>query len=196
MDVYCEDSISFRTKQDFNFYADRDINFEAGNNINIKAAKEMQIETGANYHVKVGANGLLTLSGNYDTNAGGHIWETSGGSNETRAGPSIIETAGVIHMNGPAAATADKVKELKTHALPDLPKQDGSITESVRIMRRMPTPEPYPQHENLDPEKYKPAKTNRDVDGRNTSKSSSMKEPGSYWKKYSTSTDTFAKVGK
>jgi len=41
MDVFCEDSISIHTKQDFNLYADRDINMEAGRNFNIKVKEEM-----------------------------------------------------------------------------------------------------------------------------------------------------------
>lgn len=191
IDIFAEDSVSLHTKQDLNLFADRDFNLEVGRNINIKCKEEMQVETGANYHVKVGADGLLTLAGNYDTNAGGHIWETSGGTNETNAGGNIIETAPNIHMNGPTAATAEKVKDLKTHSLPN--EKGEELTQS--IMRRIPTHEPYPHHENLDPEKYKPEKTDRDIDGRNTGTSSSIKDPATTWKKYSTVTDTFEKLG-
>ena len=196
IDIFCDDSINIRTKKDFNFYADRDINLEAGRNFNIKVGKEMQIETGQDYNIIVGKDAKLTVAKDYDTNAGGHIWETSGGSNETKAGPAIIETAGVIHMNGPTAATAVKVKPLKLHKVPDLPKQDGSISEVVRLSRRMPTYEPYPHHENLDPMKYKPDKTDRDSEGRNNGVTGTMAPPASYWKKYTTTTDTFAKIGK
>ena len=35
IDIFATDSISIRTKADFNFYADRDINFEAKRNVNI-----------------------------------------------------------------------------------------------------------------------------------------------------------------
>lgn len=214
MDVYCEDSISFRTKQDFNFFADRDFNIEVGRNFNLKVTGEMHthvlkdqiliVDANQKIHIKakkdetVDSNSTYKIGGNYDTNTVGHIWETSGGTNETKAGGNIIETAPNIHMNGPAAATAttaEKPKVLKTHKLPDLPKQGGDPTDKERIMRRMPTPEPYPHHENLDPEKYKPAKTERDVDGRNDGSSSSIKEPAKQWKKYSTKTDTFEKLG-
>lgn len=192
LDVFSTDSINFRTKQDFNFYADRDFNFEAGRNFNIKVAKEMQIETGANYHVKVGKDGLLTLAGNYDTNAGGHIWETSGGTNETLAGGNIIETAPNIHMNGPTAATAEKVKELKVHKLPDLPKPSAKDdpVDLVTILRRVPTPEPYPHHENLDPLKFKPDKLDRDSQGRNSGQTGDLRPPPADWKKYKKPKDT------
>ena len=209
IDIFAEDSVSLHTKQDINFYADRDINIEAKRNFNIKVAGEMHthvvkdqiliVNANQKIHVKakkdetVDSNSTLKVGGNYDTNTGGHIWETSGGTNETKAGGNIIETAPNIHMNGPGAATAttaEKPKELKTHSLPD--EAGSELAQS--IMRRIPTHEPYPHHENFDPEKYKPEKTDRDVDGRNEGNSSSIKDPASTWKKYSTATDTFEKL--
>ncbi len=196
IDVYAEDSISFRTKKDFNFYADRDINLEAKRNINVKAAKEIQIESGADYNIIVGKDGKLTVGGNLDTNAVGHIWETSGGTNETNAGGNIIETAPAIHMNGPTASTAPKAKLLKTHTLPDMPSQDAkAVSDITSILRRVPTAEPYPHHENLDPLKVKSDKIDRDKEGRNEGTTTDIKTPAEYWKKYTTNTDTFAKVG-
>lgn len=152
-----------------------------------------------------------TSAGDIDVKAGGHIFHTSAASNETNAGGGIIETAPVIHMNGPAAGTAPTAaiadpseqarisakatipRVLTEHKLPDLPKQDGDIEEDIRIVRRLPTYEPYPHHENLDPEKYKPEKTDRDLLGRYEPDETTedMFPPASYWKKYSTGKDTF-----
>lgn len=217
MDVYCEDSISFRTKQDFNFYADRDINMHAGRNFNIKVNEEMHthvvkdsiliVDKNQKIHIKaekdetVDSNTKLTVTGgNYDLNISGHNFQTSGAANHTKAS-AIVEEAGRIDMNGPPATSAVKVQtppeSLLPHKLADLPKQDGEITPKETIVRRLPTPEPYPQHENIDPLKYKPEKTDRDAEGRyGTSPTGTMEAPGEYWKKYSTNTDTFAKVGK
>ena len=97
-------------------------------------------------------------------------------------------------MNGPAANTAEVAelpKELKTHKLPD--NEDSSSIVNL-IMRRVPTAEPYPQHENLDPLGYKPEKTDRDIDGRYEEESTSLGDPAEKWKKYSTVVDTFEKV--
>jgi len=74
-------------------------------------------------------------------------------------------------------------------------------------MRRVPTHEPWAHHENLDPEQFTPEKTDRDIDGRNEENSESIllvdKNLPEYWsgspadkQKYTTSTDTFAKVKK
>ena len=194
IDIFANDSINIRTKKDFNFYADRDINIEAKRNVNIKAGEEMQLETGLDWNVIVGKNGKISLSTDLDVNAGGHIYNTSGGANHTKAGGNIVETAPNIHMNGPAAATAPTAQVLKTHNLPDVASPGADLTEMVSILRRVPTAEPYPQHENLDPLKVKPDITDRDAEGRNTSSTTTMSFAGTRWKEYTTETDTFEKI--
>jgi hypothetical protein len=42
--------------------------------------------------------------------------------------------------------------------------------------------------------KFKPDQTDRDIDDRNENNSSSIAEPAELWKKYTTGTDTFAKI--
>ena len=266
IDIFAADSISMRTKADFNFHADRDINFEAGRNINIKAGDQMYTNVvgdnilivegnqnkhifgidqltvdkdqkivisgnldhtvgsnykqtvGANYDlnvsssikttagssidIKAGSTGKISTGGGFDLNAGGHNRQTSGGANETNAS-SIIETAGVIHMNGPSAATAATASDAATaaestppdflleHDLPDLEKPGAAekVVTLSSILRRMPTYEPYPQHENLDPLLVKTKETDRDIENRFASAqkagpTASMAEPAEEWKVY------------
>jgi hypothetical protein len=209
IDIYAEDSISVHTAQDLNFYAGRDINMQAGRNFNTKVAGEMHTQTAKDHILIVDANQKIHIKGNVDhtivgntkekvngnfnLNVTGYIYQTSGGANHTKAGGNIIETAPAIHMNGPSASSAlaaELPKSLKTHLLPT--ETNGSIGDL--IMRRMPTHEPYPQHENLDPTKYKATKTDRDVDGRYEGQSTSIKDPASYWKKYGNVNDTFEKL--
>jgi hypothetical protein len=57
MDVFCEDSVSIHTKQDFNLRADRDINFEAGRNFNVRVMEEM--------HTQVIKDHILMVDGNH-----------------------------------------------------------------------------------------------------------------------------------
>jgi hypothetical protein len=275
IDIFAADSISMRTKADFNFYADQDINFEAGRNINIKAGGEMYTNVvkdnilivegnqnthifgndslkidkdqkiivsgnldhtvsgnykqtvgsnydlnvgssiketaGASIDIKAGSDGKITTGAGFDLNAGGHNRQTSGGANETNAA-SIIETAGVIHMNGPSAATAATAADavvavepippdfLFEHELPDLVKPSAiePVETRVSILRRMPTFEPYPQHENLDPLFYKSSETDRDAEGRFANPSdaekapptASMAEPAEEWKVYKKPADS------
>lgn len=185
IDIFAQDSVSIRTKQDFNFYADRDINFEAGRNLNIMVRNEMHTEVksdlrslirgncyeyvGAEWTQKTDSNVKFQFNSDFDMLIAGHNWQTSGGTNETRA-LTIIETAGVIHMNGPEAATAVShiaPFSLETHALPEITTQ-GSTTpvDLSTILRRVPSPEPWPHHENLEPKMFKPDKTDRDSQGR------------------------------
>lgn len=145
----------------------------------------------------------VTEGKNQDIKVDGYIHTTSGGENHTKAGGNIVEEAPQIHMNGPAAteaqspdpartsAKADTLRLLKTHTLPD---QNGEeLTKS--IMRRIPTHEPWPHHENLDPKEYKPEKTDRDIDDRWDDNSESIKKKPDLWKKELTM-DTFKKIGK
>ena len=53
-------------------------------------------------------------------------------------------------------------------------------------MKRIPTHEPWPHHENLDPTKFTAEKTSRE--------NASAIETPTAWKTYSTTTDTFEKI--
>lgn len=206
IDIFANDSINIRTKQDFNFYADRDFNLEAGRNVNIRVRGEMHTEIdgdmrnivggglfeeiGKNWESTVNDNTLINVKSNFDLYISGHNYQTSEGSNETKAS-SIIETAGVIHMNGPQAITAARPVapfKLETHNLPDIPVPGANEPVDLStILRRVPTPEPYPHHENLDPLKFKPDITDRDSQGRLEFipvDNEDLREPPSDYKKY------------
>ena len=197
-----------------------DVNGETPDRVDIRLYKDMRVNlVGVNVDYTIDGYHKFTVGGNQDVNVGGYVRTTSGGNNETLAGPAIIETAGVIHMNGPTAATAETATDavearitakstiplyLKTHKLPDLSAQDEweSLTELDTLLRRVPTYEPYPHHENLDPMKFKPEKEgespglDRDSDDRyrpasDVTPTETMSEPASHWRKYTTAIDTF-----
>lgn len=189
IDIFAEDSISIHTNKDFNFYAGRDINLEAIRNINMRANQELQIETVNDMNLVVGKEGRISTKENLNIKTTKSNYISAGTNNEFKS-IHHIETAEKIDMNGPAAKEAVLVNPLVSHILPT---HDGKTFTS--IMRRIPTHEPYPQHENLDPSAFHHSKTNRDIDGRTGgSTSESLKSPATVWKKYSTKTDTFAKV--
>ncbi len=218
--VHTAQDLNFYAERDINMQAGRNFNtkvagemhthvvkdniliVDANQKIRVKQDVDISYDQKFKHHVKQDVNikfdakYLHKVASDYDLNVGGHNYQTSGGANHTKAGGNIVETAPQIHMNGPAAATAASAseavlpKELKTHLLPT--QENGKIGDM--IMRRMPTREPYPQHENLDPLKYKPIKTDRDIDGRYEGQSTTIQDAASYWKKYSTVTDTFEKL--
>jgi hypothetical protein len=101
-------------------------------------------------------------------------------------------------MNGPGAssaavaaeastaAVAEVPKVLKVHSLPGIvsPSAKDEPVDLVSILRRIPTAESYPHHENLDPQKFKPGNTDRDSQGRYEGQSSDLRTPPTEWKKY------------
>ena len=219
IDIYAEDSISVHTKQDFNFYADRDINMEAGRNFNLKVAERHQTEVGTDKICIVNGNVAIQVVGTKDETVTGAVAQsfaatldvTTGGAvnittgadlNLNVGGASVVSSSGDftikaantaidggnINFNsgiaedaGPATA-AIPPEPLPTFENPD--ESDGTLPES--IMLRIPTHEPWPHHENLDPLNFKPELTDREA-------GSAIAVPD-YWKKYSTITDTFAKI--
>jgi hypothetical protein len=219
IDIYAQDSVSIRTKKDFNFYADRDINLEAGRNVNIKSNGNMVTNVVGTHTLivtkdqKIKVDGEVTsiIGGKNNLISTGDITYTTNGGLNFNAAKSILNTSGAtiglgatgavtlsgttINLNGPKAPTAAKATNegapivLKTHTLPDLDTVNAAVKTKTTIMARMPTAEPYPQHENLNPLGFKPDKTDREGSGPGSV------PPGRY-KRYSTNTDTFKKIGK
>jgi hypothetical protein len=192
IDVYAKDSISFHTDADFNFHAGRDINFQADRNVNIKAVNDMQIEAVKNLNIVISGNGNITTTGGFDIKTTGSNKFTAGGSTNIKSGGNHLETAAQIHMNGPGAAAATAAKVLKIHTLPtEDPEKKKTINS---IMKRVPTFEPWPHHENLDPITVSTSAIDRDTDGKTEGVNDKMKTPPASWKQYTTITDTFNKV--
>ena len=181
IDIYAQDSISIHSDNDFNFYAGRDINMEAGRNVNIKTASRLQVESGADTNVIVGANGKITTAGNFDINTGGTNKFTSGGDTHIVAANTAID-GGNINLNSGVATSAESATPLSTFENPT--ETDGTTITS--IMLRVPTTEPYPHHENLNPTDFKIDKTDRET-------GAAIAVPTA-WKEYSTVTDTFEQI--
>jgi len=182
-----------------------------GGNFDLKSGGNNKLTAGGNSELNSGGNNVITAGGALDIKSGGASKWTGGGATSI-GGASLVLSASTINLNGPSAPTAATAAEaaeaelpkvLKTHSVPD---EKGSKLFNT-IMRRVPTHEPWAHHENLDPEQFTPEKTDRDIDGRNEENSESIllvdKNLPEYWsgspadkQKYTTSTDTFAKVKK
>jgi hypothetical protein len=181
IDIYAQDSISIHTDNDFNFHAGRDINIEAGRNINIKTATRLQVESGENTNIIVGADGKITTTGKFDINTGDTNKFTSGGDTHILAANTAID-GGDINFNSGIATAAESAEVLSTFENPT--ETDGTTITS--IMLRVPTTEPYPHHENLNPVDFKTDKTDREA--------GTVIDVPTAWKEYSTVTDTFEKI--
>lgn len=137
-------------------------------------------------------NYLHLVKGDFDLRTIGSNKFTSEKNTEIRSTGQHIETASIIHMNGPTAKFAKTAgltpppKPLQTHELPEIKRPDNTsfnwevktksgnmLSSNVSggsvkdfILRRIPTHEPYPHHENLAPDRYDAKNTNRDLNGR------------------------------
>jgi len=155
IDIYSQDSISVHTENDLNFKADRDINLEAGRNYNLKANENIKVEAVMDRKITVGQNQKLTIGKNLDLSSGESNIISAGSNTEIYSGGNHIEeTGGVIHMNGPSAKRAKQEPVFDTFSLPN--------NEDV-IMKRVPQHEPWLQHENLNPNFYRPNITDRET---------------------------------
>lgn len=180
IDIYSADSISIHTKNDLNIKADRDINMEAGRDVNIKSTRKTHIETNSDLELVITGNGFITTKGNLNVGTTGNNVLSASGNTSLKSGGSHAETAGGnIYMNSSvAASTAPTASALATSTLPSV---DGDIST---IMRRVPSREPWIHHENLDPQQFIPANTDRTA-------TTAFKVPQAF-NNYTAPLDTFA----
>jgi hypothetical protein len=183
IDIYAKDSVSIHTDADLNFSAKRDINLEAGRNVNIRAAGTAEEPAGATSAVdKKSGRIQLESAANINMLSKADTKISSTGTSHINSGKDHIETtAGSIHMNS-ESKPAELVEALK---LFQLPNELGEVS-ITSMMLRMPTHEPWPHHENLDPESFAVEKTD-------VLAGSDIPVP-EYYEKYSTATDTFEKL--
>lgn len=138
-----------------------------------------------NYDFNVSKNTLMTTGGDLDIKTAGTTRIQSGSNTNIKSGGNHLETATQIHMNSssnPASAAntaevAEIPPDLPFFSLPNRTTTTGWYNgnfykdEDIKsIMQRVPTHEPWPQHENINPPKFAPQATditlaNRTADG-------------------------------
>lgn len=144
---------------------------------------EQKVSIKGDNHFTVAGSSKTTVGGSNEVESGGALNLSSAAALSLAAEGNInIGTAGIlnlgangnvlisgsnVHLNGPAAAapaiaeSADPPARLSMFALPDKQVQygwsDGKFynTGTIKtIMQRVPTHEPWPQHENVNPTKF------------------------------------------
>jgi hypothetical protein len=207
VDKTYEQNYTHHVKQDVNklydqnylqhVLADVDKKFDGSLKTKIGAAEDRSIGNAAT--ISTGSGHTITAGGAFEVNASGT--NIDGGQIHLNSG----NFGGATAADAAVATEAALPQRLKLHKLSIETGEYDEATLPPTIMRRVVTAEPYVYHENLDPVKVKPEQTDRDIDGRyedtdaeQTSEQSefteTMVEPPEYWKKYTTGTDTFAKI--
>jgi hypothetical protein len=150
----------------------------------VTGATKINIE--ATLDTNVGGQTNLTVGGGFDLNTSGDNKLTSGGNMEIAAANTTI-SGGNINLNGPSAAEAGSAETAAVpEPLPTFANPDDTEATIDSIMLRIPSHEPWPHHENLDPASFKPDMTDREA-------GSDIAIPDA-WKVYSTTTDTFQTI--
>jgi len=161
-------------------------------NFDLSTDGNNKLTAGGNSELNSGGNNVITAGGALDIKSGGASKWTGGGATSI-GGASLVLSASSINLNGPAApeaATAEVAEKaelpdpLSTHSVPD--EQGDEFVQT--IMQRVPTAEPWPHHENLDPLNFKSDMTDREAED-------DIAVP-EFWSVYSTAIDTFSKSKK
>lgn len=172
-----------------------DTNHTSTGNTKITTSKEFDLKTNGNNKITAGRSNHLKSGENHFTSASTVMVNTViRASNFVSSTGTAAQSATPANQNVPPSTIANKAelpKILKTHSLPN--EKGEKFVDS--IMRRIPTFEPYPHHENLDPQAYKSDKIDRDVEGRYEDNTETMMKTPKFWKKYTTELDTFEKLG-
>jgi len=142
------------------------VKFSVGNEYNLSVSNGIKLTAGAG--IDIGGEGNVNIGTAATLNLG--------------ASGNIIGSGSVIHWNGPSAAapeaadSAEAPPFLQIFSLPNRKSSAGWAnsqfykSEDIKsIMQRVPTHEPWPQHENLNPPQFAPAAT--DVTLANTTSS-------------------------
>lgn len=187
--IHTEADFNFRSDRDVNIEAGRNFNLRvAGSmstnikeNYNLMVNEAGKLSFGSSYDhtvsddytLSVGANIRTGASGNISLLSGGNSYFSTAGSTNIASSGNHYESASKINMNGPAAGIAESVAAATPTAIPlfSLPNRNkdagwgrgnqykaGSITS---IMQRVPTHEPWDQHENINVEQF--SSTNTDT---------------------------------
>jgi|TARA_B110000858_G_scaffold196903_1_gene256882 hypothetical protein len=190
--IMTDNDLNITAERDINLEAGRNINMKAtaryskGSEIDAKGLESgrIQIEAQHNHNLLVGKDSKITVSGNMHTgvnnnqhistgkflhvNTGQDNRLTAGGYTHIHSEKEHRETATYIHMNGPTAASASKadtVVPLETVQLPFVFPGSNKPVVYDSILTRAPQHEPWPHHENLDPQAFKKTETDREAPG-------------------------------
>lgn len=189
--VRSENDINFTADRDFNVEAGRNINMKASArysgggsvdehgqesgriqlesafNYNLHVGKDSKITVVKNQHVKVNESHYVDAAKSVHIKSAKNNFLTAGEYTHILSGKEHRETATYVHMNGPAAASANPatpVRPLDTLTLPQV--KSGYVIEPFEtILTRAPQHEPWPHHENMDPISFKKRQTDREIPG-------------------------------
>lgn len=144
--------------------------------------QNVKLTVGADYNLLVDNGIIETAGGGMDLSSESHMKISTGGVTHLGSTGNLLATAANIHLNGPPAEAADTAEaatqppQLPLYTLPNRSVSSGwtngifyKANPISSIMQRVPTHEPWDQHENTNPQKYTPDSTDVTIQSRATS---------------------------
>lgn len=161
-------------------------------NLKLAVKNDTDVSIGQNFKQSVGQNIHISSSDNFFATAGGDMElgalktmkQGAGSSFHVGTSGNYFESAAKIHMNGPQAespVTADPAELpplLSTYSLPNRNTSVGwangnlyqkGVANINSIMQRVPTHEPWNQHENVNPQQFSSSATDATLQSRASS---------------------------
>jgi predicted chitinase len=142
------------------------------NTLDQTVGEDTKITIGGKLDLAVVDNLVATAGGGLDLGAEDEIRIGSSGNLNLGSNGFILGSAQQVHWNGPSAeapasaAAADVPPQLTLFALPNRTISAGwsngsfyKTADLKSIMQRVPTHEPWPQHENFNPQQFTPEAT-------------------------------------
>ena len=134
-----------------------------GSDLGIHSQNDMKIDSAAALHITSVGDTYHQAKSNLHMTSGKSTYQTSKADFNVKATGQYKETAAKIDMNGPAATAAslptlaDQASPLPTYSLPNRSSSSGwgfgkyfKAEDVVSILKRMPTHEPWDDHESVE----------------------------------------------
>jgi len=165
-------NFNLNVKNDYSLVVDQSGKLSFGAAYNLTAQDDIKFTAISDIHVKSGAMINQTAQSDINLVSNGNNNFTTNGNTNISSNGNHIESAAEIYMNGPVAATgaqasqAETASRLPLFVLPNKSTDAGwsngnfYAADSINsIMQRVPTHEPWPQHENINPSAFSPSAT-------------------------------------
>jgi uncharacterized protein (DUF2345 family) len=176
INISSNQNLNVETGVNLNLMSGRDFNIESGNKFSLKAQADVDIKTSTDFRLETTENidiksrGILKIgsTGNLHITSSADTLQNSKNFHIKSEQDGFITTGGQIHINGapadtastPDSATVTNLESLPKNALPNRSvigswqNNKFKVADLVTIMTRVPTHEPYDQHESINPTQF------------------------------------------
>jgi predicted chitinase/uncharacterized protein (DUF2345 family) len=173
INIKANGGMQIESKDRFYLICDTDGKIFFSGSANLTAAADIKMQSGSSFNVTSGSDTRLSAAAGMNMAGETGTFISSGAAINLGAAGNIFQTASQIHLNGPAADAAtnatlpDNPVRLDLFSLPSRSASAGwsngkfyKDSNLVSIMQRVPTHEPWDQHENINPSQFSPSATN------------------------------------